>query len=108
MARLIFDIDGIWQGCSDDSEFFARNKKRKWRLRNAFQGEWSEFGNAYQSVFVIRLAPHGFRLRIGLPVQRRPSQDGEPPSDSHASERLADLCEEVESAKPESSNGKIE
>lgn len=107
MAPLIFDIDHVWSVCSDDAVFFARNKKRKFRLRNAFQDELCEFGNAYQSVLVIRFASYGFRLRIGLPVQRRHPQEGEAPSDYDASERLADFCEEVESAKPSSSNGKI-
>lgn len=107
MAPLIFDNDSLWPGCSDDAAFFARNKKRTFRFRSAFQGEWSEFGNAYQSVLVIRLASYGFRLRIGLPLKRRHCQNGEPTSDSHASEQLADLCEEVESKKPSSSNGEI-
>lgn len=107
MAPLIFDIDDLWSGCSDDAAFFARNKKRKFKLRNAFHGEFSEFGNTYQSVLVIRLLFCGFRLRIGLPVQRRDPELDEATSDSWDSERLADLCEEVDSARPSSSNGKI-
>jgi hypothetical protein len=108
MAPLIFDIDNLWSGCSDDAAFFARNKKRKFRLRNAFHGEFSEFGNAYQSALVIRLLFCGFRLRIGLTVQRRRYPElGEASSDSWASNRLADLCEEVEAANPSVSNGKI-
>jgi hypothetical protein len=107
MAPLIFDIDSMWSGCSDDAAFFARNKKRKLRFRNAFPGEWSEFGNAYQSTLVICFASYGFRLRMGLPVRRSNSPHREASSDYHDSEQLAELCEKVESAKPSLANGKI-
>ena len=106
MAPLIFDIDSLWPGCSDDAAFFAKNKKRKWRLRNAFLGEWSEFGNAYPSVFVIQLA-YGFRLRIGLPVKRVHFLNRDLCSDYHDSEQLAEFCETVESTKYSSAGGSI-
>jgi hypothetical protein len=105
MTPLVFDNDYWWAGCSDDAAYFARNKKRMFRFRNAFRNEWSEFGNSYQSVFVIRLAPR-FRLRIGLPLKSLYSQYGEPTSDGSAGEQLADLCEEFE-PKNSSSDSEI-
>jgi hypothetical protein len=108
MVPIIFDNDGLWSGCSDDAAFFARNKKRTLRFRNAFPGEWSEFGKEYQSVLVIRFPSWGFRLRIGLPIKRFYDSHFEASSDYHASEQLAEQCEEVESAKPSLSSGGTE
>jgi hypothetical protein len=101
MAPLIFDNDLFWLGCSDDAAFFAKNKRRMFRLRNAFQGEWSEVGDVYRSVLVIRLLLRGVRLRIGLPDVTHSNCTiwNEPVSDIGVSEDLhAELHHKVESA----------
>ena len=107
MVPIIVDNDGLWSGCSNDAGFFARDKKRIFRFRNAFPDEWSEFGEQYRSVLVIRLPSWAFRLRIGLPIKRFYDSHFEASSDYHASEQLAEQCEEVESAKPSSASGKL-
>jgi hypothetical protein len=102
MVPIIVDNDCLWPGCSEDAAFYGRFKKRIFRFRDAFPGEWSEFGKEYQSVLVIRFPSWGFRLRIGLPIKRFYAPHFEASSDYHASEQLAEQCEEVESAKPSS------
>jgi hypothetical protein len=90
MAPLIFDIDGLWNGCAIDTVYFAKLKNRWFRFRNAFQGEWGELENQYQSTLVIRFPWRRFRLRIGLPdvtVGNCPAWN-EPVSDIGVSEEL--------------------
>ena len=58
-APLIFDNDLFWDGCSDDAAFFARNRRRMFRLRNAFSpasGVNSETSIEACSSFVFRRA----------------------------------------------------
>lgn len=85
---VIFDIDGEWPGSSDDAAFFKSHENRTFRFRSASA---KEFGESFHSVFVIRLASSGFRIRIGLPMTRSYSAVGaEASSDYHASEQLAE------------------
>jgi hypothetical protein len=110
MAPLIFDNDLFWPGCSEDAAYFAKNKRRMFRLRNSFEGEWSEFGGIFRSVLVIRLWSRGVRLRIGLcdVTHSNCPAWNEPVSDVGACEELtAELHHRVKSAKPSSVSGEL-
>ena len=93
MLPVIFDIDALWSGRSEDGAFAASDEKRRVRWRDAFPNEFS--GVVCGSVIVL-LVFHGFRIRIGLPMKRLYTSVDEASSDYHASEQLADLCEETD------------
>ncbi len=104
MVPLIVDSDSLWGGRPEDTAFFVTYKKRWFRFRNTFRGEFSQFGTAYQSVLVIRLPSYGLRLRIGLPIKRFYDSSFEASSDYRASEQLAEQCEEADPMRSSQTN----